>query len=150
MKGCVALPPLREYWQGQRKALRQLLSGMNSEGSVGTALVQALRQPLTHHVQQYVFLLLSLGDTVGEVGSRGDGELLVIRPVSRGEAEGREKRASGSGNLPTQEPWFEKDLATPWGHGVVLGGLKGHVLALGYLRYMALPWWSQQRPGEQM
>ncbi|XP_068413902.1 ALS2 C-terminal-like protein isoform X3 [Eschrichtius robustus] len=56
----------REYWQGQRKALQQLLSGMNSEGSVGTALVQALRQPLTRHVQQYVLLLLSLGDTVGE------------------------------------------------------------------------------------
>ncbi|KAB0389614.1 hypothetical protein E2I00_016571, partial [Balaenoptera physalus] len=128
----------------------RLLSGMNSEGSVGTALVQALRQPLTHHVRQYVLLLLKLGDTVGEVGSRGDGELLVIRPVSRGEAEGREKRASGSGNLPTQEPWFEKDLATPWGHGLVLGGLKGHVLALGYLRYMALPWWSQRRPGEQI
>ncbi|XP_036723870.1 ALS2 C-terminal-like protein isoform X4 [Balaenoptera musculus] len=39
---------------------------MNSEGSVGTALVHALCQPLTHHVQQYVLLLLSLGDTVGE------------------------------------------------------------------------------------
>ncbi|XP_036723868.1 ALS2 C-terminal-like protein isoform X2 [Balaenoptera musculus] len=57
---------LEEYWQGQRKALQQLLSGMNSEGSVGTALVHALCQPLTHHVQQYVLLLLSLGDTVGE------------------------------------------------------------------------------------
>ncbi|XP_054939140.1 ALS2 C-terminal-like protein isoform X10 [Physeter macrocephalus] len=55
-----------EYWQGQRKVLQQLLSGMSSEGSVGTALVQALRQPLTHHVHQYVLLLLSLGDTVGE------------------------------------------------------------------------------------
>ncbi|XP_057561043.1 ALS2 C-terminal-like protein isoform X9 [Hippopotamus amphibius kiboko] len=55
-----------EYWRGQRKALRQLLAGMSSEGSVGTALVQALGQLLTHHVQQYVLLLLSLGDTVGE------------------------------------------------------------------------------------
>ncbi|NIG60160.1 ALS2 C-terminal-like protein [Pontoporia blainvillei] len=55
-----------EYWQGQRKALQQFLSGMSSEGSVGTALVQALRQPLTHHVQQCVLLLLSLRDTVGE------------------------------------------------------------------------------------
>uniref|UniRef100_A0A8C9M9A9 ALS2 C-terminal-like protein n=1 Tax=Panthera tigris altaica TaxID=74533 RepID=A0A8C9M9A9_PANTA len=59
-----------EYWRGQRKALRQLLSGVSSEASVGTTLVQALRQPLAHHVQQYVLLLLSLGDTVGEVGSR--------------------------------------------------------------------------------
>ncbi|XP_066900580.1 ALS2 C-terminal-like protein isoform X3 [Kogia breviceps] len=55
-----------KYWQGQRKVLQQLLSGVSSEGSVGTALVQALRQPLTHHVHQYVLLLLSLGDTVGE------------------------------------------------------------------------------------
>nr|XP_031326023.1 ALS2 C-terminal-like protein isoform X3 [Camelus dromedarius] len=55
-----------EYWRSQRKELRQLLSGMSSEGSVGTALGQALRQPLTHHVQQYVLLLLRLGDTVGE------------------------------------------------------------------------------------
>lgn len=55
-----------EYWRGQRKALRQVLSGLSSEGSVGTALLQALRQPLAHHVQQYVLLLLSLGDTVGE------------------------------------------------------------------------------------
>uniref|UniRef100_A0ABI8ASJ3 Alsin-like PH-like domain-containing protein n=1 Tax=Felis catus TaxID=9685 RepID=A0ABI8ASJ3_FELCA len=55
-----------EYWRGQRKALRQLLSGVSSEASVGTTLVQALRQPLAHHVQQYVLLLLSLGDTVGE------------------------------------------------------------------------------------
>lgn len=69
----MALPPLSEYWRGQRKALRQLLWGMSSEGSVGTALVQALRQPLTHHVQQYVLLLLSLGDTIGEVGGGGPG-----------------------------------------------------------------------------
>ncbi|XP_032314561.1 ALS2 C-terminal-like protein isoform X2 [Camelus ferus] len=55
-----------EYWRSQWKELRQLLSGMSSEGSVGTALGQALRQPLTHHVQQYVLLLLRLGDTVGE------------------------------------------------------------------------------------
>ncbi|XP_047700627.1 ALS2 C-terminal-like protein [Prionailurus viverrinus] len=55
-----------EYWRGQRKALRHLLSGVSSEASVGTTLVQALRQPLAHHVQQYVLLLLSLGDTIGE------------------------------------------------------------------------------------
>nr|XP_023476328.1 ALS2 C-terminal-like protein isoform X1 [Equus caballus]XP_023476329.1 ALS2 C-terminal-like protein isoform X1 [Equus caballus]XP_023476330.1 ALS2 C-terminal-like protein isoform X1 [Equus caballus]XP_023476331.1 ALS2 C-terminal-like protein isoform X1 [Equus caballus] len=55
-----------EYWRAQRKVLRQLLWGMSSEGSVGTALVQALRQPLTHHVQQYVLLLLSLSETIGE------------------------------------------------------------------------------------
>ncbi|XP_057561038.1 ALS2 C-terminal-like protein isoform X4 [Hippopotamus amphibius kiboko] len=63
---CVLQVHLDEYWRGQRKALRQLLAGMSSEGSVGTALVQALGQLLTHHVQQYVLLLLSLGDTVGE------------------------------------------------------------------------------------
>lgn len=56
----------RDYWRGQRKALRQLLWGVNPKGSMGTALVQALRQPLTHHVQKYALLLLSLGDTVGE------------------------------------------------------------------------------------
>ncbi|XP_048953578.1 ALS2 C-terminal-like protein isoform X2 [Canis lupus dingo] len=56
----------REYWRRQRKALWQLLSGVSSEASVGTALAQALCQPLAHHVQQYVFLLLSLGDTIGE------------------------------------------------------------------------------------
>ncbi|XP_045385916.1 ALS2 C-terminal-like protein isoform X1 [Lemur catta] len=55
-----------EFWRGQLKALRQLLSGVGSKGSVGTALIQALRQPLTHHVQQYVLLLLSLADTVPE------------------------------------------------------------------------------------
>ena len=68
--GCLALPPPSEYWRGQRKVLRQVLSGVSSEGSVGMALLQALRQPLAHHVQQYVLLLLSLGDTIGEVGSR--------------------------------------------------------------------------------
>ncbi|CAK7292755.1 ALS2 C-terminal-like protein [Vulpes lagopus] len=56
----------REYWRRQRKTLWQLLSGVSSEASVGTALAQALCQPLAHHVQQYVFLLLSLGDTIGE------------------------------------------------------------------------------------
>lgn len=30
------------------------------------------------------------------------------------------------------------------------GGLKDHVLALGYLSYMDLPWRSQQRPREQI
>ncbi|XP_044936664.1 ALS2 C-terminal-like protein isoform X4 [Mustela putorius furo] len=56
----------REFWRGQRKALGQLLSGVSSEAKVGTALTQALRQPLAHHVQQYVLLLLSLGDSVTE------------------------------------------------------------------------------------
>ncbi|XP_004399214.1 PREDICTED: ALS2 C-terminal-like protein isoform X2 [Odobenus rosmarus divergens] len=56
----------REFWRGQRKALWQLLPGVSSEASVGTALAQALHQPLAHHVQQYVLLLLSLGDTAAE------------------------------------------------------------------------------------
>ncbi|XP_008571877.1 PREDICTED: ALS2 C-terminal-like protein [Galeopterus variegatus] len=55
-----------EYWWGQRKVLRQLLWGVSSEGSVGAALAQALRQPLTHHLQQYVLLLLKLADAIGE------------------------------------------------------------------------------------
>lgn len=68
---CVAVHPPREFWRGQRKALGQLLLGVSSEASVGTTLTQALRQPLAHHVQQYVLLLLSLGDSVTEVSCRG-------------------------------------------------------------------------------
>ncbi|XP_045434757.1 ALS2 C-terminal-like protein isoform X6 [Pipistrellus kuhlii] len=56
----------RDYWRGRRKALRQLLWGLNPGGSMGTAMVQALRQPLAHHVQKYALLLLSLGDALGE------------------------------------------------------------------------------------
>ncbi|XP_045434754.1 ALS2 C-terminal-like protein isoform X3 [Pipistrellus kuhlii] len=56
----------RRYWRGRRKALRQLLWGLNPGGSMGTAMVQALRQPLAHHVQKYALLLLSLGDALGE------------------------------------------------------------------------------------
>lgn len=62
---------LSRYWQDQRKALRQLLWGLSPEGPMGTALVQALRQPLTHHVQKYALLLLSLRDTIGAVSGRG-------------------------------------------------------------------------------
>ncbi|XP_027441296.1 ALS2 C-terminal-like protein isoform X2 [Zalophus californianus] len=56
----------REFWRGQRKALWQLLPGVSPEASVGTVLAQALHQPLAHHVQQYVLLLLSFGDTAAE------------------------------------------------------------------------------------
>ncbi|KAG8521615.1 ALS2 C-terminal-like protein, partial [Galemys pyrenaicus] len=55
-----------QYWRGQRKVLRQRLSGVSAEGPVGATLVHALRQPLTHHVQKYVLLLLRLGDTIRE------------------------------------------------------------------------------------
>ncbi|XP_049718652.1 ALS2 C-terminal-like protein isoform X2 [Elephas maximus indicus] len=55
-----------EYWRGQRKVLRQLLLDVSSEGAMGPVLVQALHQPLARHVQQYVLLLLSLGDTIEE------------------------------------------------------------------------------------
>ncbi|KAF6098462.1 ALS2 C-terminal like [Phyllostomus discolor] len=68
-----------EYWRAQRKALRQLLWGMGSERATGPALVQALRQPLTHHVQQYVLLLLSLGDTIGD---RHPARELVVHTAS--------------------------------------------------------------------
>ncbi|XP_004614572.2 ALS2 C-terminal-like protein [Sorex araneus] len=55
-----------QLWRGQRKMLRQLASGSSSESPVGSALLQALCQPLIHHVQQYDLLLLSLGDTIEE------------------------------------------------------------------------------------
>uniref|UniRef100_Q60I26-2 Isoform 2 of ALS2 C-terminal-like protein n=1 Tax=Mus musculus TaxID=10090 RepID=Q60I26-2 len=55
-----------EFWRSQRKALRQLLSSGSSEGSVGTTMCQALRQPLSQHVQKYLLLLLSLRDTLDE------------------------------------------------------------------------------------
>ncbi|KAM5291946.1 ALS2 C-terminal-like protein [Ctenodactylus gundi] len=59
-----------QYWRGRRKVLWQLLSGTSSEGasegSVGSTLRQALCQPVTQHVQQYVLLLLRLRDTAGE------------------------------------------------------------------------------------
>ncbi|XP_058144746.1 ALS2 C-terminal-like protein [Dasypus novemcinctus] len=74
--GCVVVQAFQkavkrssEYWRGQRQALRQLLAGTGSEGAAGTAgtaLAQVLRQPLAQHLQQYVLLLLSLSDTVGE------------------------------------------------------------------------------------
>nr|XP_035131048.2 ALS2 C-terminal-like protein isoform X1 [Callithrix jacchus]XP_035131049.2 ALS2 C-terminal-like protein isoform X1 [Callithrix jacchus]XP_035131050.2 ALS2 C-terminal-like protein isoform X1 [Callithrix jacchus] len=68
-----------EYWRGQRKALRQLLSGVSSEGSVGASLGQALHQLLARHVQQYVLLLLSLGDTIGE---RHPTQELVVNAIT--------------------------------------------------------------------
>lgn len=86
-----------EYWRGQRKALRQLLWGVSPEGSVGTALVHTLRQPLTHHVQKYALLLLSLRDTVGEVSGRGPGA--AHQPVACGDAEAGEVQGPGSGHL---------------------------------------------------
>lgn len=116
----MALPPLSEYWRAQRKVLRQLLWGMSSEGSVGTALVQALRQPLTHHVQQYVLLLLSLSETIGEVGSRGGRCcLLGLSPV-RELNEGR-NRALAQGTRLSQDRGLRRtrpylgDLILFWG-----------------------------------
>lgn len=60
---------------------------------MGTSLVQALRQPLTHHVQQYVLLLLSLRDTMGEVGGRGQALLAMLVPW-------------GSPGRGTMRPWL--------------------------------------------
>lgn len=115
MKGCVALPPLSEYWRAQRKMLQQFLSGMSSAGSVGTVLVQALHQPLAHHVQQYVFFLLSLADTIGEVGNQGDGGAGCHFPGMSLVGKLREGRNGplAQGTCFTQELWFEKDLAMP-------------------------------------
>lgn len=97
MKVACHPPSLSDYWRRQRKALQQLLWGVSAKGSVGTALVQAVRQPLTHHVQQYVLLLLSLRDTVGEVGGRAR---RCSPCLSRGEAQGGEPCGPGSGHLP--------------------------------------------------
>lgn len=96
-------PSSREFWRGQRKALWQLLSGVSSEASVGTALAQALHQPLAHHVQQYVVLLLGLGDSTADVSSRDVGGL------------GAAHWAPAPGTHLTQEPRFEKDPAGLWG-----------------------------------
>ena len=81
----MTLPKCSDYWRSQRKTLRQLLSWTSSEGSVGTMLCQALSQPLTQHVRKYVLFLLSLRDTLDEVGRMG---------VCKGGAGG-EKRGSG-------------------------------------------------------
>lgn len=74
----MALPKCSEFWRSQRKALRQLLSSGNSEGSVGTTMCQALRQPLSQHVQKYLLLLLSLRDTLDEVGTRSNLRMEVL------------------------------------------------------------------------
>ncbi|XP_069873662.1 ALS2 C-terminal-like protein isoform X2 [Dipodomys merriami] len=56
-----------KYWQGQRKALGQILTGgLSSKDSLGAMLAQALHQPLTQHVQQYVILLLRMKDSLEE------------------------------------------------------------------------------------
>lgn len=98
-----ALSSLRDYWRGRRKALRQLLWGLNAVGSMGTAMVQALRQPLAHHVQKYALLLLSLGDALGEV--RGG-----VRAAPRFVACGR-PRLGRPWDLAQDaaELWFGKD-----------------------------------------
>ncbi|XP_006868872.1 PREDICTED: ALS2 C-terminal-like protein isoform X2 [Chrysochloris asiatica] len=55
-----------KYWRAQRKVVLQFLSDVSSQNTGGPVLGHALHQPLVHHVQQYVLLLLSLGDTVQE------------------------------------------------------------------------------------
>lgn len=59
------------FWRSQRKALWQRSSGI-SEGLEGTTLCKDLYQPFVHHVQQYVRLLLSLRDTLDEVGTKSN------------------------------------------------------------------------------
>lgn len=104
----MALPKCSEYWKSQRKKLRQLLSWVSSEGSVGPMLCQALSQPLTQHVQKYVVLLLSLRDTLDKVGTRA-----VQGWTCGGGAGGEEKQGSG-------------DQVKQWG-----GTPRGHSLAPG-------------------
>ncbi|XP_048190380.1 LOW QUALITY PROTEIN: ALS2 C-terminal-like protein [Perognathus longimembris pacificus] len=55
-----------EYWRGQSKALRQTLAGVSPEGPPAAMLAQALCQPLTQHVQQYLIHLLCLSDRLEE------------------------------------------------------------------------------------
>ncbi|KAM9101970.1 ALS2 C-terminal-like protein isoform X1 [Sarcophilus harrisii] len=55
-----------EFWRSRRKALKQFLTSVTLETSGAAALSGVLCQPLTDHVQQYVLLLLRLGDAVGE------------------------------------------------------------------------------------
>ncbi|XP_043831305.1 ALS2 C-terminal-like protein [Dromiciops gliroides] len=55
-----------EFWRSQRKALKQFLTNVILETSGAEALPHVLCQPLTDHVQQYVLLLLRLGDAVGQ------------------------------------------------------------------------------------
>lgn len=62
------LPPLGEYWRGQRKVLRQSPGWVLAPGLGGRGPAPGPPQPLAHHVQQYVLLLLSLGDTIGRYG----------------------------------------------------------------------------------
>lgn len=124
----MALPPLSEYWRGQRKALRQLLWGIGSERSMGPALAQVVRQPLAHHVQQYVLLLLSLGDTIGDVSGRA---LLPRRVICGGARGGEAPSPLAQDTCRAQEPWFENHLARLWGPGSVLGGLRDTYLPWG-------------------
>ncbi|KAM8758632.1 ALS2 C-terminal-like protein [Rhynchonycteris naso] len=56
----------REYWQRKQRDLRLLLRGMSFEGPVDTSLVQALLEPLIHHVQQYVQHLKSLKNATAD------------------------------------------------------------------------------------
>ncbi|XP_074053867.1 ALS2 C-terminal-like protein [Macrotis lagotis] len=55
-----------ELWRSQRKVLKQFLTNVALEASGTAALPHVLCQPLTDHVQQYVLILLRLGDAVGE------------------------------------------------------------------------------------
>lgn len=61
----VALPKCSEFWRSQRKEVWQLLSS-------GSALCHALYQPLADHVQKYVPLLLSLRNSLDEVGTKSN------------------------------------------------------------------------------
>lgn len=108
----MSLPKCSEFWRSQRKALRQLLSSGNSEGSVGTTLCQALRQPLTQHVQKYVLLLLSLRDTLDEVGTRSN---------PGGGVEKKRKRTQAQGTKISRREGPRENVALP--RGEVLGGV---------------------------
>lgn len=92
----------RDYWPGQLKALRKILWGLSTDGKVGTSLAQALRQPLTNHVQHYMFLLPSLGDTIEE--SDPARELVVHATTCFGDLQSFMKQALDQA-VATQALW---------------------------------------------
>ncbi|XP_072509269.1 ALS2 C-terminal-like protein isoform X5 [Notamacropus eugenii] len=69
-----------EFWRSQRKALKQFLTSVTLETSGAAGLPHILCQPLTDHVQQYVLILLRLGDAVDEHHSARE---LIIQAADR-------------------------------------------------------------------
>lgn len=69
---------------------------MSTEGSVGTMMCQALHQPHTQHVQNYVLLLLSLRDTLDKVSTESNQSKDECVEESRNRAQAAGKGASSA------------------------------------------------------